>query len=136
MEQIKKVGYIVQTIPREELYRAFKHGEESRTEHVKYVGTRGAESKQEKSHHTLAYCANGEVRRLFAGLKGMSLYNRKIWHRNNIAALDPKERAKILHSMELHTSPIIFAYQEISYWVEMQDFWTAQNSPTWETDWR
>ena len=65
---------------------------------MKYVGTRGAESKQEKAHHTLAHCANGGMRRSFAdglGMVGMALYNRKIRHRNNIAALDPKERAKI-----------------------------------------
>ena len=60
MEQIEKVQYIVDTIPREKLYRAFEPGLESITKLVKYVGTRGAESKQEKAHHTLAHCANVE----------------------------------------------------------------------------
>jgi len=65
----------------------------------KFVGSRGVESKGEKSNHLIArHFANGNMRRSMAdylNMEGTAKMNPRIRQRRRMAELDPKGRAKV-----------------------------------------
>ena len=98
LEQVKKATYVVDNLAKHELYIQVEAVSRSKHGLPMYVGTRGAESKLEKGHHSIAHFANGGMRHTLADylhMGGIAIYNLRIRYRLKLAKMPAKERAKI-----------------------------------------
>ena len=98
LQQIGNAEWVVDKLPREELYQEVAPGTRSKTNLKVFVGVRGAESKLEKGHDIMGHLGNTAMRPSLAdslGMIGVARYNRSIRYRLKIAKMDPEERKRI-----------------------------------------